>query len=91
MTTLKAECDACGEIIKGRIYEDYDHIQRCQKCYLESELYYAESQYNGKLNWLKKTHIEDLKNMRQKISRLKKELESYKKANSADTKDRAAD
>ena len=91
MTTLKASCDICGEIIEGEIFEDYDNIQKCHKCYLKDELYFEESQYKDKMDWLKSTHIKDLKKIQQKILSLRKELKPYNKTNSADTKNRAAD
>ena len=76
MATLKASCDVCKRIIEGHVFEDYDGVQRCRRCYLEAELYFEEGQYKNKINWLKETHIEDLKEMKKRIVTLKKELET---------------
>jgi len=71
MTILKASCGSCKNVIEGQIYTDYDNLVLCRACYLNNEIRYEEECYLEKREWLKNTHIKDLKNMRAKIIKLK--------------------
>lgn len=77
MATIKAICDDCGkEISSGEIYTDYDGLDKCKNCDLKSKLYFAEAAHRDKMEWLKVTHIKDLKKLKAQIAHIKSELKA---------------
>jgi glycyl-tRNA synthetase (class II) len=68
-------CTKCKKPIKNdQIFQDYDHENHCEKCYLENELTNIIQEYEEKQQWLKDTHLKHLRKLKRKMSVLKMKI-----------------
>ncbi len=69
-------CDKCG---KSEAIEDHDGLILCEYHWAIHDLFSAETEYHYLLEWLKKTHIKELKEKRIEIARLKNLISELEK------------
>ena len=73
MTTTN--CSKCNKPIKDdEIFQDYDHENYCERCYLENELKDVIREHKEKKQWLKDTHLKHLTKLQRKMSVLRMKI-----------------
>jgi len=79
---LTVKCDSCGKEGKAEDFtSDYDGIDRCKKCHLESEIYGLERDIKAKEKWLKETHLKKLQELKAGLAKKSLALEHHNSIN----------
>lgn len=68
-------CSKCNKHIKdNEIFQDHDHENYCERCYLENELKDVIREHKEKKQWLKDTHLRHLRKLEEKMSVLRMKI-----------------
>jgi len=69
----KCQCDRCKKIYEnGQV--DYNGYYYCERCEIKIKIESLENEKNELIEWLKETHLKELKDMKLKIKNLKNDL-----------------
>jgi hypothetical protein len=70
----KFVCDRCDKEFDSSFLGSTYPGDYCIKCHLETEINYLQGRIKNKIEWLKITHIKEIKENRKKIKELKEKL-----------------